>query len=208
MDVGFFVRGLALGFAIAAAVGPVSLLVIRRTLAEGRRYGFVSGLGVAAADGTYGGIAAFGLTALTDLLVGWRRILGVVGAAFLLWLAWRTATAVPRDAARDAVPRQRRRDLAAAFGSMFTLTLANPATVVSFAALFLGLGVTGRDAGTAASLTAGVWTGSAAWWLLLTSVVAAIRGRVTPAWLGRINVVAGIVIAGFALAALYAALTG
>ena len=85
---------------------------IRRTLAEGRLVGLVSGMGVATADATYGAIAAFGLTAITDLLVDWRRALGIVGGVFLLWLAWRTFTAVPGEAAVDA---ERRRGLPGAY---------------------------------------------------------------------------------------------
>ena len=102
MDTGLFGRGLVLGFTIAAAVGPISLLVIRRTLAEGRVVGLVSGMGVATADATYGAIAAFGLTAVTELLVDWRRVLGIVGGVFLLWLAYRTFTSVPREAAGES----------------------------------------------------------------------------------------------------------
>ena len=105
MEPTLFVRGLVLGFTIAAAVGPIGLLVIRRTLAEGRVVGMVSGMGVATADGTYGAIAAFGLTAVTDLLVDWRRALGVIGGAFLLWLAWRTFRSVPGEAATDRTER-------------------------------------------------------------------------------------------------------
>src|SRR4026209_2269205 len=101
MDTGLFLRGLVLGFTIAAAVGPISLLVIRRTLAEGRVVGLVSGMGVATADGTYGAIAAFGLTAVTELLIDWRRALGIVGGVFLLWLAYRTFTSVPGEAAAE-----------------------------------------------------------------------------------------------------------
>src|SRR4029079_15810248 len=97
IDLTLLGRGLVLGFTIAAAVGPISLLCIRRTLAEGRKVGLASGLGVATADGTYGAIAAFGLTAVTDLLVDGRRVLGVVGGVFLLWLAWRTFRAVPSE---------------------------------------------------------------------------------------------------------------
>ena len=99
MEPTLFLRGLVLGFTIAAAVGPISLLCIRRTLAQGRLVGLVSGMGVATADATYGAIAAFGLTAVTDLLVDWRRVLGIVGGAFLLWLAWRTFRSVPGEAA-------------------------------------------------------------------------------------------------------------
>ena len=98
-------RGFVLGFTIAAAVGPISLLVIRRTLAEGQVVGLVSGLGVATADGTYGAIAAFGLGAITQALVDARHVLGLVGGLFLLWLAWKTARAEPHDPA--ARPRRR-----------------------------------------------------------------------------------------------------
>jgi len=84
MDLTFLARGLAIGFAVAAAVGPISLLTIRRTLAHGRAYGLASGLGVALADATYGGVAAFGLTAITAVLVGARSILAFVGRAFLI----------------------------------------------------------------------------------------------------------------------------
>jgi len=93
-----FPRGVGLGFTIAAAVGPISLLVVRRTLAEGRAYGLASGLGVATADATYGAIAAFGLTAVTSLLVDRRRPLALIGGLFLLWLAWTTARSVPGTA--------------------------------------------------------------------------------------------------------------
>ena len=99
MDPALALRGFVLGFTIAAAVGPISLLVIRRTLAEGQRYGLVSGLGVATADATYGAIAAFGLSAITDVLVNARQVLGLVGGVFLLWLAWRTIRSTPTEAA-------------------------------------------------------------------------------------------------------------
>src|SRR3954452_20421287 len=95
MDASFLVRGLAVGFTIAAAVGPISVLTIRRTIAHGRAYGLASGLGVALADASYGGIAAFGLTAVTAVLVGARSILALVGGAFLLWLAGPDAAAPP-----------------------------------------------------------------------------------------------------------------
>ena len=159
MDPELFARGIILGFTIAAAVGPISLLVIRRTLAEGRVVGLVSGLGVATADGTYGAIAAFGLGAITDLLVGGQRLLGLVGGVFLLWLAWQTARAEPTEPA--ATP-ERRGGLAGAYLSTLGLTLTNPMTILSFAALFAGLGIAPGNVAGAASLTLGVFLGSAA----------------------------------------------
>jgi threonine/homoserine/homoserine lactone efflux protein len=202
MDPELFIRGVILGFTIAAAVGPISLLVIRRTLAEGRLVGLVSGMGVATADATYGAIAAFGLTALTDLLVDWRRVLGLVGGAFLLWLAWRTFTAVPGEAADDDAPGRGKRGLAAAYLSTLGLTLANPMTILSFAALFVGLGITGGDAAGASVLTLGVFAGSAAWWVVLTTLVGSLRSRITPRWLRRVNVVSGLLIGAFAVVAI------
>ncbi len=205
MDPALLAQGLVLGFTIAAAVGPIALLCIRRTLAEGRLVGFVSGLGVATADGTYGAIAAFGMTAITDLLVAWQRPLAVVGGVFLLWLAWRTVTSVPTDAAADTRQPRDRRGLAGAYLSTLGLTLTNPMTILSFAALFVGLGVSGGDAAGATLLTLGVFLGSAAWWVVLTLGVGALRSRLTPIWLRRINVASGLLIGAFALVAIASA---
>ena len=203
MEPTLFVRGLVLGFTIAAAVGPISLLCIRRTLAEGRLVGLASGMGVATADATYGAIAAFGLTAVTDLLVDWRRALGVVGGFFLLWLAWRTLRSIPGEAASDV--GNGRRGLPGAYLSILGLTLTNPMTILSFAALFVGLGVTGDDAAGATLLTLGVFAGSAAWWVVLVGVVGALRSRLTPTGLRRVNVASGLVIGAFAIAAITSA---
>jgi threonine/homoserine/homoserine lactone efflux protein len=205
LDPELFGRGIILGFTIAAAVGPISLLVIRRTLAEGRVVGLVSGMGVATADGMYGAIAAFGLGAITDLLVGGQRILGLVGGVFLLWLAWQTARAEPTEPA--ATP-ERRGGMAGAYLSTLGLTLTNPMTILSFAALFAGLGIAPGDVAGAASLTLGVFLGSALWWVVLTTSVGALRSKVTKVWLGRINVVSGIVIGLFALVAIGTAIRG
>jgi threonine/homoserine/homoserine lactone efflux protein len=204
MEPTLFLRGLVLGFTIAAAVGPISLLVIRRTLAEGRVVGIVSGMGVATADATYGAIAAFGLTAVTDLLVDWRQALGIIGGLFLLWLAWRTIRSVPVEAAADAA----RRGLPGAYLSTLGLTLTNPMTILSFAALFVGLGVTGGDAAGATLLTLGVFAGSAAWWVVLVGGLGAVRSRLTPAGMRRINVASGTLIGAFALVALASAVAG
>jgi threonine/homoserine/homoserine lactone efflux protein len=205
MDLSLLVQGFVLGFTIAAAVGPISLLVIHRTLADGRVLGLVSGLGVATADATYGAIAAFGLTALSDVLVDWRRGLGLVGGMFLLWLAWRTLRAIPRDAVAE--PNTGRQGLAAAYLSTLGLTLANPMTILSFAALFVGLGVRGGTTAGAAMMTIGVFGGSAAWWVVLTSAVGGLRARVTPRLVRRINVVSGLLIGGVALVAIATAVT-
>jgi threonine/homoserine/homoserine lactone efflux protein len=202
VDPALTLRGFVLGLTIAAAVGPISLLVIRRTLAEGRVVGLASGFGVATADGTYGAIAAFGLGAITQALVDARHVLGLVGGLFLLWLAWKTARAEPHD---PAVVRTRRGGLAGAYLSILGLTLTNPMTILSFGALFAGLGVASGRAGDAALVTLGVLLGSGAWWVVLTSVVSVLRTRITTAWIRRINVASGFAIGAFAVVAIWSA---
>ena len=199
MDPALALRGFVLGFTIAAAVGPISLLVIRRTLALGQLYGLVSGLGVATADATYGAIAAFGLSAITDVLVNARQVLGLVGGIFLLWLAWKTIRSTPTEAATVTTAR---RGYAGAYLSILGLTLANPMTILSFGALFAGLGVTSGATGDAALVVLGVLLGSTTWWIALTTAVALLRGRITPAWLHRVNVVSGVIIGAFAIASI------
>lgn len=203
MDPVFIGRGFILGFTIAAAVGPISLLVIRRTLAEGQRYGLVSGLGVATADATYGAIAAFGLGAITGALVGARQALGLLGGVFLLWLAWQTVRSAPTEAAAATT---RRRGYAGAYLSILGLTMANPMTILSFGALFAGLGVASGAAGDAALIVLGVLLGSTTWWIVLTTAIATVRTRVTPVWIHRINVASGVVIGAFAIVSIASAL--
>lgn len=198
---GEFLRGTAIGFVIAAAIGPIGLLCIRRSLVEGVSVGLVSGLGAATADAFYASIAAFGLTALSDLLVASRRPLGIVGGGFLVVLAVRQFRSHSAPAA-DRPPRS----LVAAYATTAGLTLANPATILSFAAAFLGLGLAGHDAATAAALVVGVASGSSAWWLLLAGLVAAFRPRLGPVALSRLAAGSSVLIGVLGLVAVGASL--
>jgi threonine/homoserine/homoserine lactone efflux protein len=196
-----FARGLAIGFAIAAAIGPIGLLCIRRTLVEGAAVGVASGLGAATADGFYASIAAFGLTALSDLIVGARRPLGIVGGAFLIFLAIRQFLSRPEPAA-DRPPRS----LLAAYATTVGLTIANPTTILSFAAAFVGLGLASHDTAAAAALVGGVALGSSAWWLVLAAIVAAFRPRLGPAALARLAAGSSLLIGLLGAAAVAASL--
>ena len=200
MEWGFLIRGLIVGFSIAAPVGPIGVLCIRRTLAHGRATGFVSGLGAATADAIYGGIAGFGLTLLSGFLIGQQHGLRLAGGAFLVYLGLRTFLARPvADTARVGG-----NGLAGAYASTLFLTLTNPMTILSFAAIFagLGLGPAARSYGAAAVLVAGVFTGSAAWWLILSSGAGAFRSRFTPRGLRWVNRLSGTVIMLFGLVAI------
>lgn len=181
-------RGLVLGFLIAATVGPITLLTVRRTIEHGRVYGLASGLGVATADASYAGIAAFGLTAITTVLVAGHTLLGIVGGIVIVLLGIRTMLSRVGEAARD----RERPGLLAAFASIYALTMTNPLTILAFAAIFAGLGVAaGAGFVDAAVLTLAVWAGSALWWVLLTAVVAWLRHRVTPGVLTWVNRLSG-----------------
>jgi len=206
MDPLLFLRALALGFSIAAPVGPIGALCIRRTLTQGRLAGFVTGLGAATADALYGAIAAFGLTALTTALVGisfWTRL---IGGVFLIYLGVRTLLA--RPAAGEAAPESRR-SLLGAYASSVALTLTNPATIISFLGVFAGLGI-GAASGWAGALiiVAGVFAGSLAWWMLLTVVLGGVRHRLSPGVMRAINIASGLLIVGFGLAALISLIAG
>jgi threonine/homoserine/homoserine lactone efflux protein len=201
-------RGLLLGFAIAAPVGPIGVLCIRRTLANGWLTGFLTGMGAATADGLYGGVAAFGLTAISGALMAQQGIIRVVGGALLCYLGVRALLAKPAaktNTATTAAHPADRRGLAGAYLSTVGLTLTNPATILSFAAVFAGLGLVGAAGsvvGAPALLTAGVAFGSACWWLLLSGGVTLLRTRLAPGALRWVNWLSGLLLLGFGVVAL------
>jgi threonine/homoserine/homoserine lactone efflux protein len=200
------VRGMVIGFSIAAPVGPIGVLCIRRTLAEGRAAGLVSGLGAATADATYGCIAGFGLTFISGVLMGGEFWFRLIGGAFLVYLGVRTLLARP---AGDAAPAGGS-GLAGAYASTFFLTLTNPMTILSFMAVFASLGVAnaGGDYGAAAILVLSVFAGSALWWFGLSGLVSLFRSRIDARALQWVNRVSGVIIAGFGLLALVQLVVG
>jgi len=222
--VALFLKGLAIGLAIAAPVGPIGLLCIRRTLALGRLAGLTAGLGAAAADAVYGFIAAFGLTLVAAFLVEQRAWFALGGGVFLCYVGlaeWFARPPSPEDAAKAAaeVAAHEAAGIGALFRGFFTtflLTLANPMTILSFAAIFAGLGLPAEVAASAelggvagahdgvalAQLVGGVFLGSAGWWLALSGGVGFIRHRLGPGRLRWLNRVSGAALIGFGLYAL------
>jgi threonine/homoserine/homoserine lactone efflux protein len=200
MAFGFLLRGVVIGFAVAAPVGPIGVLCIRRTLADGRATGLVSGLGAATADAIYGCVAGFGLVFVSNFLISQRAWLRLIGGAFLLYLGVRTFLAKPAEQAASA----RGDGLVGAYASTFFLTLTNPLTILSFAAIFAGLGVGGASGNylSAATLVLGVFLGSALWWIILSVTTSLFRARFSPRGLRWVNRISGAVIAGFGLIAL------
>ncbi len=236
-------KGILMGLAIAAPVGPIGLLCIRRTLAEGRWIGLASGCGAATADATYGIIAAFGLSALSDLLVANTVYLQIVGGLFLCSLGLKTAFSsslfslssfssspsssspsssdpfLSTDASSASLlvaspvsvsSSISAKSLLSTYTTTLALTLTNPATILSFIAIFAGLGITQSDYLQSVTLVFGVFSGSLLWWLVLVSGVAYLRSRLTPQRLARFNRFSsklfGFVILGFGVVALLASL--
>ncbi len=192
-----FLKGLGVGLAIAAPVGPVGVLCISRTLRHGIGIGLASGLGAAVADGVYGGIAGFGVSWVAEFLIAHQDTLRLLGGAFLLLLGLRILVRGPAHEAGQpawSAPRP-----ALAFASCFFLTLTNPMTILAFVAVFAGFGLveatTRVDTGVV--LVLGVFLGSAFWWLALSGLVALLRGRMTPRILIWVNRVSGAILTGF-----------
>lgn len=192
-----FLSSLLIGLSIAAPVGPIGLLSIQRTLDAGWRAGLATGLGAAAADTVYGAIGACGATALIAWLVGAKTWLAVVGGAVLLHLAWsgwhQAAAPQQGQPAAVAVP-----SLWRCFATTFVLTLSNPMTIVSFVAIFGAMSAQVAG-GSPAVMVAGVFVGSALWWLCLSAAVGRLRERFRLGWRRAINRGSALLLAGFAL---------
>jgi threonine/homoserine/homoserine lactone efflux protein len=200
-DISFLMRGFIIGFSIAAPVGPIGVLCMRRTLAEGRASGLVSGLGAATADAIYGSVAGFGLTFISNFLVSQQLWLHLVGGVFLCYLGIRTILAKPADHAASANGD----GLLGAYASTFFLTLTNPMTILFFAAIFAGLGLGGTNGNymSAGVLVFGVFLGSALWWLVLSGGVSLFRAKFNAYRLQWVNRISGVIITGFGAFALF-----
>ena len=187
-------QSFALGLGIAMPVGPIGVLVIRRSLTAGRTIGIASGLGAASADGVYGLIATLGLGLVSGLLTGVQFYTRLIGGAFLLYLAWTIYRAKPSQSAARAGGSS----VWGAYFSTLALTLSNPATILFFFGVVAGLGVRGS----AWAIVPGFFLGSASWWITLSVVASAFGAKLDAKALRIVNLTSSLVILGFALYAL------
>jgi threonine/homoserine/homoserine lactone efflux protein len=185
-------KSLVLGLSIAAPVGPIGILCIRRSLVEGRIAGLICGLGAATADAVYGAIGAFALNGISAWLVRGRLWMTLAGSGFLVYLGVKIFRAPPPETTATG-------SATGAYVSTFVLTLANPLTILSFAAAFAGMGAGAVGYGGVVTMLVGVFVGSAIWWLMLTSVAGALRGRMSPPFFVAINRASGALLTGFGL---------
>lgn len=200
-----FIKSVVMGLSIAVPVGPIGMLCIQRSLSRGFRAGFATGLGAACADALYGLLGALGVAGVVAAFPMLAISMKIAGGAFLAWLAWciaRQPPAVstsPRETPRTTVGRD--------FVTTFGLTLSNPMTILSFVGIFAALGPASVAAGaggrggamgaTVALMVAGVFIGSAIWWLCLSGATAALRTKMSNAVMNGLSRVSAIVIAAF-----------
>jgi threonine/homoserine/homoserine lactone efflux protein len=184
-------KGIVVGIVIALPVGPVGLLCVRRTMFEGIAFGLLSGLGAALADTVFGIIAGFGLTFIRDWILGYQDVLGAAGGLFLVYAGFKALRLAPAGEPEPLAGEA----LIGAFASAFALTITNPITILAFAAIFAKVGLD-QDAtfGSIALLVAGVFAGSALWWLGLTVGVSQVRRRAHHTTLWWLNHVSGAIL--------------
>ena len=189
----FLWKGLILGFAIAAPVGPIGILCIRKTIHFGKASGFCAGLGAATADTIYGFLSAFFLAFFSHYLLAWHTALKIMGGLFLIVLAWRTTQSKPPS----LEDRLHKMGLFKDFLGTFFLTLLNPLTLFAFIGILAGLGLVDEqgDLRAAGLLVLGVFCGSAVWWLILSEGVGRLRKKLNHTILKKINFIAGTIIA-------------
>lgn len=195
MEAWVFWKGIVIGIAVAAPVGPVGLLCVQRTLQDGLWVGLASGLGAATADGIFSAVAGFGLAAVADFLMTHRDPLRLIGGVVLFLLAWRAWYRAPPELADAPVHVK----ALSGFGTGLAITLSNPMTIMGFVGIFAGFGLGELQEGIARAgeLVSGVFVGSAAWWLGLCGGTAALKPRFGPQSLAWTNRLAAVMLAGF-----------
>jgi threonine/homoserine/homoserine lactone efflux protein len=194
------IGGVLVGLSIAAPIGPIGILCIRRTLVRGRLSGLVSGLGAATADGLYGIIAVFGLTVVSQVIIRQMFLLRIIGGVVLIVLGIRIffSKLPEKSAASDTG------NLIHDYWTTLFLTLTNPLTILSFAAIFavFGIGSSHGDTLSSSLIVIGVIAGSAIWWILLTTIIAGLQSGINDPALVLVNRVSGTLIAAFGIIAL------
>lgn len=191
-----FLKGVLMGIAVAAPVGPIGVLCIRRTLADGRAAGLATGLGAATADGLYGLLVAVGFAA-TGVLVSYATPMAVGGGLLLMWLGVMPVRGFLRtgDESAPVKPASGHRTVLKSWATTFVLTMANPMTILTFVGMIAGLGAAASSTPSAPYwLVLGVFLGSALWWLFLVQLALTIRSRITPALTRWFDLASGVVI--------------
>ncbi len=197
MEISVLMRGIMMGFAIAAVVGPIGILCVQRTLSYGFLIGLAIGIGASFADAVYGAVAAFGFTAVKDFLIAYTIPLKIVGGVYLVYLGYSAYTTQP-------IKQKPMHDNVGIFNSItssFFLTMTNPVTIIAFLSIFVSANLEHviKDYYAASMLVIGVFVGSTIWWIILAGLSNLLRNKLTITMLSSINRISGLIIAAFGL---------
>lgn len=195
MDHGLFIQGIIIGLTLAVPVGPISLVCIHRTVANGRLHGIVSGFGVATADSFYAAVAFLGLTAVSGLIISHQSEFRLIAGIALVIVGIQVFRSVPAAVRDGANPESFIRD----YLSLLAITAANPFTIIFFITILPGFSVVAQGTTLIAAVpfVAGIFLGSAMWWIVLCGSLGSVRSRFSTENLRWINRVSGILITGF-----------
>jgi threonine/homoserine/homoserine lactone efflux protein len=201
VDIPLYLRSVGIGFAIAAPIGPVGLMCIRKALADGRTAAWMAGLGAALADTVFGAAVGLGLGAVSFILQDHAALLKVLGGVFMIAIGVRTwmAAAAALEPMVDQGP-----GLLRDFASTFAITITNPGTMLGVSGVFVAMGAAAQPVGVAQSwqLVVGVFCGSALWWAMLTEMTVLVRARFTPDRMRLFNHISGTLLILMGLGAL------
>ena len=195
MDLSIFIQGIVIGLTLAVPIGPISLLCIQRTIADGRLHGIISGLGVSTADSFYAAITVLGLTVISSLIIAHQYLFRSLAGIILILIGIRVFLLMPAVVSEKSEHETYLKD----YLSMVTIAIANPMTLIFFLVILPGFGVIIQESAflPAAEFVAGVFFGSAIWWIFLCGSVGSVRSRISVKNLGLINRISGVLISCF-----------
>jgi threonine/homoserine/homoserine lactone efflux protein len=201
-----FLQGIIIGLTLAVPVGPISLLCIRRSIADGRLHGIISGFGVATADSLYAAVAVLGLTAISGIIVAHQIFFRIFASLVLMAVGVNVFLSLPVEPGENRGQESYPKD----YLSMLAIALANPLTILFFIIVLPGIGITlgGASLSTSAEFVLGIFSGSVAWWVLLCGAIGSVRTSLSTRNLQRINRISGILIVCFGIGALLLFLLG
>lgn len=195
-----FLKAFFIGFAIAAPVGPIGMLCIRKTIEFGFAGALAVGLGAAIADGVYGVIAATGFSALINYLIERTTIVQIIGGAFLLYLACKEILNKPSNIVLSNTSHGQLGKLSV---EVFFLALANPMTILSFIGVFASIGVISTNPTESIFMVLGIFIGSMVWWIILGSFIIKIKHKLPEVFLAKIRYFSALILGGFGGISIY-----
>ncbi|MGC8482242.1 MAG: LysE family translocator [Thermodesulfobium sp.] len=199
-NLSFLTKGFFIGISVAAPIGPISILCIKRTLSNGLSNGLISGLGAATADSAYSFLAIIGISKISKWLLDSQYIIHLVGGIFLIYLGYTIFKSIP---VKDSKKESRIGFISSYLSTLF-LTVINPMTILSFGAIFAGVGLFNNNIEFSYSIfpTIGVFLGSTFWWIILCSTTNLMREKLSQNNLVLVNKLSALVILGFGIISL------